>query len=78
MAVQVEHNMRRSVLVDVLTVHGAAGKSIIFTQTKRDADEVAAGVALVMPCEVGPEAPPPPPVSLLDASLPAKVILQAV
>jgi len=52
MAVQVEHNMRRSVLVDVLTVHGAAGKSIIFTQTKRDADEVAAGVALVMPCEV--------------------------
>jgi hypothetical protein len=57
MAVQVEHNMRRSVLVDVLTVHGAAGKSIIFTQTKRDADEVAAGVALVMPCEVAIDPP---------------------
>ena len=53
LAVQVEKDMRRSVLVDVLTVHGAAaGKSIIFVQTKRDADEVAAGVAQTMPCEV--------------------------
>ena len=53
LAVQVERDMRRSVLVDVLTVHGAAaGKSIIFVQTKRDADEVAAGVAQTMPCEV--------------------------
>lgn len=43
--------MRRSVLVDVLTVHGAVGKSIIFTMTKREADEVAASVGQVLPCE---------------------------
>jgi ATP-dependent RNA helicase DDX21 len=51
MAVQVEPAMRRSVLADVLTVYGAVGKSIVFTQTKRDADEVAAGIAQVLPCE---------------------------
>ena len=51
LAVQVEPTMRRSVLADVLTVHGA-GKSIVFTQTKRDADEVAAGVSQSIPCEV--------------------------
>ena len=52
MAVQVEPSARRSVLADVLTVYGAVGKSIVFTQTKRDADEVAAGIAQVLPCEV--------------------------
>ena len=44
---------RRSVLVDLLTVHALGGKAIIFTQTKREADEVAASVSLVHPCEVG-------------------------
>lgn len=52
LAVQVEPSMRRSVLVDVLTVHGAAGKSIVFTQRRVDADEVAAGIGQVLPCEV--------------------------
>lgn len=44
--------MRKAVLIDVLTVHGATGKAIIFTKTKRAADEIAAGVALTIPCEV--------------------------
>ena len=52
LAVQVQQSTRASVLVDVLTVYGAAGKAMIFTQTRRDADEVAAGVAKVLPCEV--------------------------
>ena len=49
---QVASEARRSILVDVLTVHGQGGKSIVFCERKRDADEVAAGVALSMPCEV--------------------------
>lgn len=48
---------RRSVLVDLLTVHALGGKAIIFTQTKREADEVAASVSLVHPCEVGGPGP---------------------
>lgn len=52
LAVQVDESMRRAVLIDVLTVYGATGKAIIFTKTKRAADEVAAGVALTIPCEV--------------------------
>ena len=53
MGLQVASEARRSILVDVLTVHGQGGKSIVFCERKRDADEVAAGVALSMPCEVG-------------------------
>lgn len=53
MGLQVSHDSRRSILVDVLTVYGLGGKSIVFCERKRDADEVAAGVALAMPCEVG-------------------------
>lgn len=53
MAVHVAPEARRSVLVDLLTVHALGGKAIIFTQTKREADEVAASVSLVHPCEVG-------------------------
>ena len=52
LAVQVDESMRRAVLIDVLTVYGATGKAIIFTKTKRAADEVAAGVALTIPCQV--------------------------
>ena len=52
LAVQVDESMRKAILIDVLTVHGATGKSIIFTKTKRAADEIAAGVALTIPCEV--------------------------
>ena len=45
---------RRSILVDLLTVHALGGKAIVFTQTKREADEVAASLSLVHPCEVSP------------------------
>ena len=45
---------RRSILVDLLTVHALGGKAIVFTQTKREADEVAASLSLVHPCEVIP------------------------
>ena len=51
LAVQVTPESRRSVLVDLLTVYGAGGKGIVFTQTKREADEVAAALALTLPCE---------------------------
>ena len=51
LAVQVTPESRRSVLVDLLTVYCAGGKGIVFTQTKREADEVAAALALTLPCE---------------------------
>ena len=52
MAVNVTNEARRSILVDLLTVHCLGGKAIVFTQTKREADEVAASLSLVHPCEV--------------------------
>lgn len=45
---------RRNILADLLTVYSNAGKTIVFTQTKREADEVAAGIAGVIPSEVNP------------------------
>lgn len=56
LAVQVPPDAHRSVLVDLLTVHGVRqggglGKSIVFTRTKRDADEVAAAIAQSLACE---------------------------
>ena len=51
LAVQVTDESRRRVLVDVLTVYGEGGKAIVFTQTKREADEVSAAVAAHLPCE---------------------------
>ncbi|KAI7840607.1 hypothetical protein COHA_005757 [Chlorella ohadii] len=50
LAVQVPADARRSVLVDLLTVYGEGGKAIVFTQTKREADEVAASVGGHLPC----------------------------
>ena len=58
MAVHVMPEARRSILVDLLTVHALGGKAIVFTQTKREADEVAASLSLVHPCEVGPSSSP--------------------
>lgn len=52
MAINVTQEARRSILVDLLTVHALGGKAIVFTQTKREADEVAASLSLVHPCEV--------------------------
>ena len=48
----VTQEARRSILVDLITVHALGGKCIVFTQTKREADEVAASLSLVHPCEV--------------------------
>ncbi len=52
MGVQVAPENRRNILADLLTVYANAGKTIVFTQTKREADEVAAGIAGVIPSEV--------------------------
>ena len=52
LAVQVSPESRQSVLRDVLTVYGGSGKSIIFTQTKREADSVCAAISNTHPCEV--------------------------
>ncbi|EFN52705.1 hypothetical protein CHLNCDRAFT_36787, partial [Chlorella variabilis] len=49
-ALAVPADARRSVLVDLLTVYGEGGKAIVFTQTKREADEVAASVGGHLPC----------------------------
>ena len=42
---------RRNILPDVLTVHGTGGKAIVFTKTKREADEVAASIAGMLTVE---------------------------
>ena len=52
LAVQTQADTRRNILADLLTVYANAGKTIVFTQTKREADEVAAGIAGVIPSEV--------------------------
>ena len=52
LGVQVAPENRRNILADLLTVYANAGKTIVFTQTKREADEVAAGIAGVIPSEV--------------------------
>lgn len=59
LAVQVAQENRRHILADLLTVYANAGKTIVFTQTKREADEVAGGIAGVIPSEVTPPALPP-------------------
>ena len=51
---QVAQENRRNILADLLTVYANAGKTIVFTQTKREADEVAGGIAGVIPSEVPP------------------------
>ncbi|KAL3136406.1 hypothetical protein ABBQ38_005663 [Trebouxia sp. C0009 RCD-2024] len=51
LAVQVAQENRRNILADLLTVYANAGKTIVFTETKREADEVAGGIAGVIPSE---------------------------
>lgn len=48
---EVTPSARRSLLVDFITVYGLGGKAIVFTETKREADEVAAALASTHPCE---------------------------
>ena len=42
LSINVPAAARKSVLVDLLTVYGRGAKAIVFTQTKREADEVNA------------------------------------
>eukprot|EP01025_Chloroclados_australasicus_P026650 TRINITY_DN2646_c0_g1_i2.p1 TRINITY_DN2646_c0_g1~~TRINITY_DN2646_c0_g1_i2.p1 ORF type:complete len:470 (+),score=53.79 TRINITY_DN2646_c0_g1_i2:761-2170(+) len=44
LAIQVQHDQKKQVLVDILSVYGVNGKSIVFTMTKREADEVAGAI----------------------------------
>ena len=51
LAVNVPPAARRTVLVDMLTVHGKGARAIVFTQTKREADDVSAALGRSMSCE---------------------------
>eukprot|EP00238_Polyblepharides_amylifera_P001597 CAMPEP_0196571834 /NCGR_PEP_ID=MMETSP1081-20130531/1964_1 /TAXON_ID=36882 /ORGANISM="Pyramimonas amylifera, Strain CCMP720" /LENGTH=792 /DNA_ID=CAMNT_0041888939 /DNA_START=242 /DNA_END=2621 /DNA_ORIENTATION=+ len=51
LSMDVPPRVKRSVLGDVLTVHGKGAKAIVFTQTKRECDEVAAGLGKSIRCE---------------------------
>ncbi|XP_024362565.1 DEAD-box ATP-dependent RNA helicase 3B, chloroplastic [Physcomitrium patens] len=42
---------KRSILNDLIAVYGKGGKTIVFTQTKRDADDVATAMARTLGCE---------------------------
>eukprot|EP00850_Spirogloea_muscicola_P020345 SM000213S06810 [mRNA] locus=s213:40998:47444:- [translate_table: standard] len=50
-AVRVTPQSKRSILADLITVHGKGGKAIVFTQTKKDADDVALGLSRTIGCE---------------------------
>ena len=52
LCVSVPRDEKRGLLPDLVSVHSATGKTIVFTQTKREADEVAAAVASTHPSEV--------------------------
>ncbi|CAM6129401.1 unnamed protein product [Calypogeia fissa] len=51
MAVQIPASAKRSVLNDLIAVYAKGEKSIIFTQTKRDADEVSLSMSRTIGCE---------------------------
>eukprot|EP00897_Mesotaenium_endlicherianum_P005095 jgi/Mesen1/4613/ME000234S03864 len=42
---------KRTILSDLITVHAKGGKTIVFTQTKRDADDVSASLGRTVGCE---------------------------
>lgn len=44
-------NSKRSILGDLITVFAKGGKTIVFTQTKRDADDVSLGLSNTIACE---------------------------
>eukprot|EP00245_Coleochaete_scutata_P005948 TRINITY_DN1998_c1_g3_i1.p1 TRINITY_DN1998_c1_g3~~TRINITY_DN1998_c1_g3_i1.p1 ORF type:complete len:789 (+),score=198.16 TRINITY_DN1998_c1_g3_i1:158-2524(+) len=50
-AVRTPATAKRSILSDLITIYGRGGKSIIFTQTKREADEVSAALGRTVGCE---------------------------
>eukprot|EP00242_Pyramimonas_sp_CCMP2087_P007416 CAMPEP_0198211166 /NCGR_PEP_ID=MMETSP1445-20131203/22662_1 /TAXON_ID=36898 /ORGANISM="Pyramimonas sp., Strain CCMP2087" /LENGTH=668 /DNA_ID=CAMNT_0043885377 /DNA_START=271 /DNA_END=2273 /DNA_ORIENTATION=- len=51
LSINVPAAARKSVLVDLLTVYGRGAKAIVFTQTKREADEVNAALGKALQCE---------------------------
>lgn len=52
LGVQIAPEARRQVLVDLLSVYSAGGKAIVFTQTKRECDELTAAISRNLQCEV--------------------------
>jgi ATP-dependent RNA helicase DDX21 len=50
LAIQIPATAKRSILSDLITVHGKTGKTIVFTQTKRDADDVANAMGNLVSC----------------------------
>ncbi|KAG0606117.1 hypothetical protein M758_9G115200 [Ceratodon purpureus] len=50
LAIQIPATAKRSILSDLITVHGKTGKTIVFTQTKRDADDVANAMGSLVSC----------------------------
>ncbi|CAI5981628.1 unnamed protein product [Closterium sp. NIES-65] len=51
LCVRAPNASKRSILVDLITVHAMGGKTIVFTQTKKDADEVAMALGRSVGCE---------------------------
>lgn len=51
LATTTSSNSKRSILGDLITVYGKGGKTIVFTQTKRDADDVSLGLGNTVACE---------------------------
>ncbi|CAI5511008.1 unnamed protein product [Closterium sp. Naga37s-1] len=51
LCVRAPNASKRSILVDLITVHALGGKTIVFTQTKKDADEVAMALGRSVGCE---------------------------
>ncbi|KAG0625387.1 hypothetical protein M758_2G051100 [Ceratodon purpureus] len=50
-AVSTVPQAKRSILNDLISVYGKGGKTIVFTQTKRDADDVASAMGRILGCE---------------------------
>ncbi|KAH8966435.1 hypothetical protein BDL97_03G025500 [Sphagnum fallax] len=51
LAIPIPAAAKRAILTDLITVYGKGGKAIVFTQTKRDADDVALGMGRILGCE---------------------------
>ncbi|CAM6031010.1 unnamed protein product [Sphagnum balticum] len=50
-AIPIPAAAKRAILTDLITVYGKGGKTIVFTQTKRDADDVALAMGRILGCE---------------------------
>eukprot|EP00803_Ostreobium_quekettii_P002697 evm.model.scf_840.6 EVM.evm.TU.scf_840.6 scf_840:56436-62199(-) len=51
LGIMVDRRSKRNILTDLLVVHGGGEKSIVFTQTKREADYVASCITTSLACE---------------------------